>query len=253
MFFTTQFNQARLFFFAFLNLAFPKFVTHSLDFDKTMLEEVIKKRHGFYCRYSDDIVVICSEQDYKEVKALIESQIQKLLLSISAHKTEVSMFKQKGKGLCVSQVALNGTLRPNVPFTYLGFDFYGDKALIKAANLSKFYRRMLRAVKKAHRRRLRTQEKERLFETPPLFLKRLLRQFSPAGIKPGEYLTKTTVLKKNEFGTYLPVSKETTRRRHGNFFTYAFKAANTMQEEGIKRQMRGWRRMLFLALDKVKN
>lgn len=224
-----------------------------LEFDKALLEEVVKKRGGFYCRYSDDIVVVCSENEYKAVKSFVESQIQQSLLSISASKTEVSVFRHVSEKLVVHQVAQNGSLRQNVPFTYLGFDFYGDKALIKSANLAKFYRRMLQGVKKAHQRRLKVQKKQRLFELPPFFLKRLLKQFSPAGSNPGKAIVQRTVWRKNEFGVFSPVQKDAYRKRHGNFFTYAHKAANTMQQEGIKHQMRGWRSILFSAIRRVSN
>ncbi|PPJ40277.1 hypothetical protein C0063_20550, partial [Pseudoxanthomonas sp. KAs_5_3] len=46
------------------------------------------------------------------------------------------------------------------PLTYLGFEFYGYKTLIKSANLARFYRRIIYAVKRKALRASRIQSKE---------------------------------------------------------------------------------------------
>jgi hypothetical protein len=227
---------------------------YMLDFDRLMLEEVVRKRNGYYRRYSDDIVIVCDKQHFDKIKNLVQEQICNCLLRISTAKTEVSFFESKkvGKGerLQVSRILQDGTLRENVPFNYLGFEFYGYQTLIKSSNLSKFYRRMIRSVKTAKKRSLKVQEEERLFETPPLFLRKIFKQFSPVGSKPKKYPAKRTVFEKNEFGIHRPNRENFTKRYRGNFFTYAKKAADTMEEPKIIQQMRSWKRILFSAMKK---
>ena len=44
-----------------------------LDFDKNILDKVVKGKGGFYRRYSDDIIIIANVDDLGEIKNYVEN------------------------------------------------------------------------------------------------------------------------------------------------------------------------------------
>jgi hypothetical protein len=114
-----------------------------LDFDKVVYQKVTTEYQGLYRRYSDDIIVVCDHKHEKEINELIISEIAKYKLVINADKTERSEFiRVENKGVC------------SKPLRYLGFEFDGNRALVKSSGLAKFYRKAKNLIKiKANRAR----------------------------------------------------------------------------------------------------
>ncbi len=103
-----------------------------LDFDLRMVE-FMRRIGGLYRRYSDDIVVICPIPKKIEVEK-ITKQILRLTtrtLGLNGNKTDRVDFR---KGSC------------GVSFQYLGFVYDGRDVTIRSSTLSKFGRRLTRAV-----------------------------------------------------------------------------------------------------------
>lgn len=148
-----------------------------LDFDKNVLE-LLKKSNSTYRRYSDDILVICPKEDFVDVEEKIYDLIRKFELVIQPIKTQRSLFTdgklQKGEN----------------PVTYLGFQFDGNRKLIKSASLSKFYRKMKSSVKyrafKASLAKVKSCNKNIQIDTT-LHRKKLYEQFSYLGSKKSNF------------------------------------------------------------------
>lgn len=170
------------------------------EFDKIMLEEIVNKRGGLYKRYSDDIVVVCKEVDRNILEELVLSTIKnKFFLTINREKVDTSNFFTEGK-----------TLSCDKPLRYLGFEFDGTRALIKAASISKYYRQMKRAVKaQASRARHNIRMRGREVSTAKIYKHDLFKGYSHLASK----------------------------GKDRNFYIYAKEAAKIMGEKGIMGQL----------------
>lgn len=216
---------------------------YMLPFDRLMIETVVKAKGAFYRRYSDDIVIVCQVDQAKEISELIKESIQgdNVRLSISEKKTEVSYFKHEKVGkterLQVYRLS-NGERKFNVPFAYLGFEFYGYQTLIKSAKLAGFYRRMKTSIKRKNRMAERRMEKE-LTDKKIIYKTRLYRLYTYKGIKSRNLKTKDIRFEKDGFGQYQFINKgEKPRKYRGNALTYAQRASRIMNENKILRQYR---------------
>lgn len=160
-----------------------------MGFDETIYAYV-KRYNGSYKRYSDDIVVICRPEVERRIRRRIEREIDKLggKLKISEEKTEVSRFERNGDDLTCS-----------APVTYLGFTFDGSRVTLRGRTLSRFFRRMTyatrRAAAAARRRGART-----------VFMRSLYREFSHLG--------------------------------RTNFYSYAARASEVFGDRGPAKQLR---------------
>lgn len=212
-----------------------------LEFDKLMLEKVVKEFGGVYRRYSDDIVVICNETDYNVIMDFVNKTIQKFKLRISQGKTEICFFrytKHKETTKLKSIGLVNGREKQNFPFRYLGFEFYGDKVLLKSSNLSKFYRRMKYAVK-AKAKRIEHYKKEKLAPNAPLYKRRLYRIYSYQGKKSHKVDVSIMHYRYNtDLSCYYPTQFSSKRQYRGNYLAYVERASKIMNEPAIKHQLR---------------
>lgn len=113
-----------------------------LEFDYK-IAEYLRVLGGSYRRYSDDILIICPEQDRQKVLAFVNTAIVGLgcSLRINQGKTEIAVFSMSG-----NRQACDRT------FSYLGFTFDGERKQIKSATLSRYYRRMTYRVRSAKSR-----------------------------------------------------------------------------------------------------
>ncbi len=106
---------------------------YMLPFDEAITEELTKKHDVFYRRYSDDIIVICKENQIKRIESFVKKEINKINLTISLDKTEKSLFKINN-GRLQSYKIDGEDLIENIPLNYLGFEFNGYQTLIKSKN-----------------------------------------------------------------------------------------------------------------------
>ncbi len=213
---------------------------YMLPFDEAIINQL---KNVYYRRYSDDMIIVCDENQIQQVKDFFAQQIDKIELNIAMEKTEEIHFK-KDNGKLQSYGIKNGELVKNVPFNYLGFEFYGYQTLIKSKNLASFYRKMKDAVRRKHRRAEKIKEKHLLDETP-IFKRKIYRLFSFKGEKKRMIPTKKSTYKNGKL-----VVKTFERKYRGNYLTYAYKAANEMNAPEIKRQLRNHWKILQKTLRK---
>jgi len=128
-------------------------------FDLEVLKEIVYKYKGYYRRYSDDILIICKLDQYREIEKFVLKAILERNVEISSNKTEIFLFRKFNFSPNVQRLTPIQIIKNKhgdeilyrigeKPLTYLGFEFHGNKIQIKSGNLSKFYRRMIYATKR---------------------------------------------------------------------------------------------------------
>ena len=129
-----------------------------LEFDNEILDFITDTYNGFYRRYSDDILVICSKENIAEIEAFAYKLIEKFKIKISKEKTERFIFKnvrfnknEYDKRLTCFSLDNQGNEKLS-SLTYLGFEFKGYHVGIKSPNLAKYYRKLISSVKRKAKR-----------------------------------------------------------------------------------------------------
>lgn len=224
-----------------------------LDFDKEVIDEVVLKSGGFYRRYSDDILIICKLDEAERINKFIINCILKSGVEISTGKTEKYLFKyledgHGGKKL-TSMLLAGDTPTAEKPLTYLGFEFYGDKILIKSANLAKFYRRLIFSVKRKANRAIKIHN-QNITDKPIIFRGQLMRKYMLANLDADKIFTKRKFLKKNPQGEYSFEFKDIPRKHKTNYLSYVKRASSIMNEPAIERQIRSHKRIFNAAITK---
>jgi hypothetical protein len=140
-----------------------------LDFDKKVYEKIVLEYKGIYRRYSDDIIVACPIEYEKEINELLLSEIGKYHLVINSDKTEYTKFNNN-----------NGKLNCDRSLKYLGFEFDGERILIKTSGFSKFYRKakLLIKIKAGKAKRL---QKKRITNRTNIFRRPIYRGYTHLG------------------------------------------------------------------------
>lgn len=190
-----------------------------LHFDKK-INDFVTSTKGFYRRYSDDMVVICKLSEVDDIESLFYSEIKNYKLEIQPQKTQKFIFERFGSELKCGQ-QFGGTINPNKNLIYLGFEYDGKRVLLKSASLAGFYRKMKRSIRRA-KYYSRIHKKE-------IFKRRLYKKFTFRGAK--KY--KIYVWDKND-----KVFKISEQQNWGNFLSYAKKAANIIEDNSIKNQIK---------------
>ena len=126
---------------------------------------------ALYRRYSDDILVICKPDDASTIEAEIMRLIAAEKLEIAPHKTEKTLFIKAG-----------AIPRSTKAAQYLGFTFDEGGPAIRESSLSRQWRKMRRAIKRARKSAMwRT-----TVEAPGnVYTKKLYRRFSHIKVNDG--------------------------------------------------------------------
>jgi hypothetical protein len=224
-----------------------------LDFDREMVSTIIYKYGGFYRRYSDDILIICDPSDAAAIKDKVISMIKESKVVISEDKTEQYIFRKTKigkKGIRLSAFKKDGDKwKIGVPLTYLGFEFYGEKILIKSANLSKFYRRMIYAVKsKAKRARVRVEGSP--VNKYAIFRRQLYKLYTIQDLNKTKIRTSFNRLEKTELGYYKLKVIKIDKPLKSNYLSYVKRASMIMEDESISNQIRNHKRIFNEAIAK---
>ena len=221
-----------------------------LEFDKEVLKTVVDGFGGFYRRYSDDIMVICKPEQADDTEKFILDEIIKSHVKISTEKTEKYLFKyfqiSPRKNKLTSILLSKNSSAIGKPLTYLGFEFYGEKTLIKSSNLAKFYRRMISTVKKKANRAINISK--HTSSGPAIFRGGLKRTYSILKLETEQQFTKRKKLVRNSYGQYSMEFEEVKRRSGTNYFSYAKRASVIMNEPAIKNQIRNHKRIFNSAI-----
>lgn len=132
-----------------------------LDFDRKVVEALVKNEGVHYRRYSDDIIIICSPDKVEKVTNFIKNLIKEYAIKISTEKTKQFLFRKmvynKNGDQRITAIKIKDNSRQiDTPLTYLGFEFRGYNTLIKSANLAKYYRRLIYLIKNRAKRAIKT-------------------------------------------------------------------------------------------------
>ncbi|WBL22310.1 reverse transcriptase domain-containing protein [Zunongwangia sp. HRR-M8] len=121
---------------------------YMLDFDELM-SDAVSEIGGFYQRYSDDLIIICNQADENKIKHVMINGITKLCkLGIQEKKTQTYRYSNNKGVFTGGIVSAEGDLNKNKQLEYLGFEYTGGKVYIKTNGFSKFYRGMVRSIKR---------------------------------------------------------------------------------------------------------
>lgn len=94
------------------------------------------------------MIVVCQYSDIKEIDKLFYEEIKNHQLEIHSQKTQKFIFeRQKDKMKC-GQLFENNTINWSRNLIYLGFEYDGEKILLKSASLARFYRKMKRSIRR---------------------------------------------------------------------------------------------------------
>jgi hypothetical protein len=207
-----------------------------LEFDISILQNIVDARGGYYRRYSDDIMIICKPDEAKEIEAFVLEEIEKSKVEISKQKTESFLFETATISPKISQISAylinDKTMTIGKPLTYLGFEFYGYQTLIKSSNLSRYYRRMIGSVKRKSRTLGDTSEKKVVF---PQRLKKIHRQINLGKEK---VVVRHKRLVKNNSGFYSFKFRNKKVKSGGSYISYATRASKHMSAPYILNQIR---------------
>lgn len=219
-------------------------------FDVSILSTIVKEFGGFYRRYSDDILIICKKDQVDKIKQFVRDEILKSKVTISEEKTETYIFKVQQAGNKSSQIisllVLNDGNTISKPLTYLGFEFYGNKALIKSANLSKFYRRMIYSVKR--KAFLAAKLAEQTGTRPVVFRGRLKRLYSKLKLNSVTQYNTHKRLKLKADGFYDYDFVKSPSKHNSNYFSYARRAGKLMDEQRIISQLKKHKAIFNIAI-----
>lgn len=220
-----------------------------LPFDRTLYQLLVKEKGCYYRRYSDDIIIVCKPSEVDNVETLLDQAILERKVAISKSKTEKFLFKKGIDGIVTSIRLSEESSKAGVGFTYLGFEFYGNKTLIKSSNLAKFYRRMIDSVK---RKVKRAEASAKLNNSKNLYVfkKKLYRLYTSFPLDKKELKTRVKWLAKNKFGDFFYKTKYKDAEYRSNYFTYVKRASSIMNEPAIYRQLRNHRRIFNATMAK---
>jgi hypothetical protein len=197
-----------------------------LDFDAIVNVEA-KKRDALYRRYSDDMVIVCREDDRDYFTGLLKREIKEFKLIIQDAKTQVFRYrKSENRLICEEWNKELGQYLDNTNFEYLGFYFDGKNVGLKSASLATYFRKMKRSV-----RRHKYYQKRGKYKRGQLFRNKLHKSFTHIGM--GRRL-----IWKRKLNTTDEWEKSD-RYEWGNFITYANKAHEKIGDQSIiDRQIR---------------
>ena len=211
---------------------------YMLPFDKRIINELVIAKGCFYRRYSDDLVVICDQNEVESVEDFVMTIVKQIKLKIAPEKTEKFIFKNVNDRLECFKLDDDVQI-PNSYLQYLGFDFYGHKTLIKAANLASFYRDMKESIAMKAKRIEQVQEKY-LIDQKIIFKRRLYRLYSFKGVQSRQLESRKKLVYEN--GRLQQTA--TPKKYRGNFIKYAYRASDIMEAPEIRSQVR--RHMIIL-------
>lgn len=223
------------------------------EFDYKVFELVVNRLQGYYRRYSDDILIACDTKHVSEIKKFIYTEIENSKVEISKEKTEEYLFKNlqisPQKRRLTSIKITEDICKIGVPITYLGFEFYGYQTLIKSANLAKFYRRMIRAVKSKAKRAKELCDKSPL-NKQAIFRRQLYKLYTIQDLNITKVRSSLARLQKNERGYYDLKITKIEKPLRSNYLSYVRRASEIMEEPAIENQIRNHTRIFNDAINK---
>lgn len=221
-----------------------------LNFDLKILDKLVNGLGCYYRRYSDDIAIICNIDQYEIVEKFVIAEIKESRVKISEEKTEIFHFKKlKSENENITSTKISKGKISNSPFVYLGFEYNGRNILIKSSNLSKFYRRMVFAVKRKARRAYKMAA-ENSEGKPIIYRRQLYKLYSILDLTKTKIHTRWKKIVKTDLGTYRLKTGVKTKVLRSNYFSYATRASEIMKEPAIFKQVRNHKKIFNQAIKK---
>lgn len=151
---------------------------YMLDFDEYMYEAA-QGKNAHYQRYSDDLIIVCDQDDEQYFYDLIRKAIESLAkLDIQRKKTNIYRYELVD-GEFEGGILEDGSgISPNKHLEYLGFQYDGKKVKVKTVGFSKFHRSMKRAFRRGVHFAIKPKNKKN-----NLFEERLYKRFTYKGAK----------------------------------------------------------------------
>lgn len=175
------------------------------------MQEIVGELGGRYYRYCDDMLFIVPQEYMAGVEDTVTERIGKLKLTINPDKTEKRIFR-RGK---------NGGVIADKPLQYLGFLFDGQRILIRSAAFARYSQRMKKGVRLAKKTRIKRNNQ------------RIQNGLSPK-----------VLYRRQIYERYSHLGKR-------NFVRYGLRAADIMNSNSIRRQLKPLWRELKSEIDKV--
>jgi len=206
---------------------------YMMDFDESITNKVENEFNGIYRRYSDDMIIICSKKYRDDAVDFIKKEIGKVKLEIQDAKTQVFEFryhKKQNLHKCFEYNLLTNKYQTNSKFEYLGFQFDGNRILLKDASISGYYRKLKRSISrgKFYAKRSKPATRGELFKTF------LYKRFTVVGSK----RRRKYLRDENDPSKF----HKTEHYDWGNFLSYVNLAEKIMPGNGIKEQLkRHWK------------
>lgn len=205
---------------------------YMLDFDQHLFDK-IESIGGYYQRYSDDLIIVCEQSHENEIiKTLRELIANKEIanLEIQPQKTKTYRFEEIDKKFSGFEIDEKTKIQNlNKTLEYLGFSFDGQRALVKTAGYSKFYRSMIKSFKKSASLARNSKNPDK-----KIFKGRLFNRFTHRGSK-RKLIYRPSKKDKSKY-------VKTKEFNWGNYLSYVAKANNSMKDlnksDCIKRQSR---------------
>lgn len=144
---------------------------YMIDFD-ILMQEVVSEQGGKYFRYCDDMLFITPATYRDDVAGFVQSEINKLGLTIQPEKTERRTF-----------VATPMGQKSDKPIQYLGFTFDGERILIRSSSLSRYSKKVKGGVKLA-KNTMEKRNKKRIEKGVPeegIYKKKIYERYSHLG------------------------------------------------------------------------
>lgn len=233
------------------------------DFDKAIIQNLVKRNNSYYRRYSDDIVVICKVEEIESTKTYIENLIKESKVEISSAKTETFIFDNikfnNSEETRLTSIKINndGSQSINCPLIYLGFEFRGYNVAIKSTNLAKFYRRLINIVKRRAKRALKGIDKDpyqkkaiyinqikKLYNTP-------LREIDTESNDLKQKERNKSTLELNERGEFSIITKKVnSKRKNSNYMGYIKRCSEIFKVNHFEKQLRKRKHIVYSAIKK---
>jgi len=230
-----------------------------LDFDRTIIEELVKRYDVHYRRYSDDILLLCKPDQVSQVDQFIDNLIAKYKIEISKEKTELFLFKKviynKNGDTRTTAIKLKDNQEIiDSPLTYLGFEFRGYNTLIKSTNLAKYYRRIIQIIKRRARRAIRLSQ-----HNPNIPKAVYLNQVKKLYNSPLKHSSKTEIkqvfrkrysLKINQRGDFIFDHFDVEVKNHSNYMSYIRRCKKEFLTNSFSKQLKKRRQIIGQAISK---
>ena len=209
---------------------------YMLDFDQEV-QDFADNVNGYYQRYSDDLVFIVPREHQNEaITQLRELVADKVNLEIHPDKTKIYHFQEVEGVFKGYEVNEETGERKTKTLEYLGFEYNGQRALIKTAGYSKFNRSMKRSFKRATSLAINAKSTE-----DKIYKSSLFKRFTYKGSKRRQIYNSKTKRYRYDWGNYLSYVEK------ANKTFYEFNEGNQIKKQSRK----SWSRFNGLMVSSI--